>query len=71
MLTNKIAVVTGGAKGIGKATVDLFTKRGATVIAGVGKNILTSRIKSVLTTSLRRFMKNSEESISWLIMLAL
>lgn len=34
MLTNKIAVVTGGAKGIGKATVDLFTKRGATVIAG-------------------------------------
>jgi NAD(P)-dependent dehydrogenase (short-subunit alcohol dehydrogenase family) len=32
-LTNKIAIVTGAASGIGKASAELFTSEGATVIA--------------------------------------
>lgn len=32
-LTNKVAIVTGGASGIGAGIVDLFQKEGATVIA--------------------------------------
>lgn len=34
MLNDRIAVITGGAKGIGRATANLFVKRGATVIIG-------------------------------------
>ena len=34
MLKERIAVITGGAKGIGRATANLFVQRGATVIIG-------------------------------------
>ena len=33
-LDGAVVAVTGGARGIGKATSDLFTARGATVCAG-------------------------------------
>lgn len=33
-LKNKVAVVTGGAKGIGRAVVTALVERGATVVVG-------------------------------------
>lgn len=35
-LDNKIAIITGGASGIGEKMVDFFSQEGAIVIAAVG-----------------------------------
>ena len=46
LLTDRIAVITGGTSGIGEAAVELFVKRGAKVLftgrnADAGKKIMT------------------------------
>ncbi|MDP4552382.1 SDR family oxidoreductase [Alkalihalobacillus macyae] len=47
-LQNKIAVVTGGATGIGKVTVELFSKEGATVLcADVNKEELDKTVEEL------------------------
>ncbi|PAD34179.1 SDR family oxidoreductase [Terribacillus saccharophilus] len=47
-LDNRIAVVTGGATGIGRATASLFAEEGATVlVADIKKNEMTDLIESI------------------------
>ncbi|WP_077622724.1 SDR family oxidoreductase [Sediminibacillus massiliensis] len=47
-LQNKVAVVTGGATGIGKATAEVFANEGATVlIADIKKKELEETVKSI------------------------
>jgi meso-butanediol dehydrogenase / (S,S)-butanediol dehydrogenase / diacetyl reductase len=47
-LDNRIAVVTGGATGIGRATASLFAEEGATVlVADIKKDAMTDLIESI------------------------
>lgn len=49
-LDDRIAVVTGGATGIGRATASLFAKEGATVlVADIKKDQMTDLVESILS----------------------
>ena len=51
-LENKVAIITGGAQGIGKATVKRFAEEGATVIIwDVNEEKANSTIKELITVS--------------------
>lgn len=70
MLTNKIIIVTGGTKGIGKSIVLEFLKRGAQVIAIYSKdNIVAEEMKDHLSEDERNrlfFYKGSIRDIDFI-----
>ena len=43
LLKNKIAIITGAGKGIGKATAQQFQKEGATIVIAESDKILGER----------------------------
>ena len=49
MLAGKTAVVTGGAKGIGKATAALLVQRGARLVVGVARNLANLQAAATAT----------------------
>ncbi|MDM1407879.1 glucose 1-dehydrogenase [Myroides sp. DF42-4-2] len=61
MLENKVAIVTGGASGIGKAVVELFVKEGAkVVIADLNVDLGTQLAKNLGTQT--HFVKSNASS---------
>lgn len=51
LLDNKVAIVTGGNSGIGRATVDLFSRQGARVVLAARRQVENDRVLAELTAA--------------------
>ena len=72
-LAGKVAVITGGASGIGAATAKLFVEEGASVVLGdIQQEALDTFVKSLGDRALGRLCNvTSEEQVEALVSTAL